>query len=165
MKMKKTGRIVRRGMPALAVLMFLVPTLSAYDSASGQSSRDQHESYKNYAKTEPISNRRFTFQFTFENGRTASATQLEGGLIRVESTKNSTILGLTPLVSEDGSVQIKVFKVEPIRHLNSLIGESLSEIETLDLHQDEARISSGVFNFSVRLADHNLLELSEKKTL
>lgn len=144
--MKDSCSVTRRGISTLAVLFFLFPSMAAYDSASGQHSGEPPESYKTYAKTEPISNRRLTFQLQFEGGQVAYVTQLEGALIRVESTKDETIMGLTPLFSDDGNVQIKLFKIEQIKHQDSVIGESLSEIENLAIHGDETRISNGGFS-------------------
>jgi hypothetical protein len=165
MKMKKPGNIFRRGLSSLAVLLFLFPPIAAYDSASSQNSEDPPESYKRYAKLEPISNRRITFQLRFQDGQVASATQLEGALIRVESTKDDTIMGLSPLISDDGKVQLKIFRVDPIRHRGSVIGEGLSEIDTLALYGEEARISNGVFSFGITLAGTDTWNTAEKKTL
>lgn len=163
--MKENGYFARAGVGAVAVLLMLFPTLIAHHSASDSGLDEQSASFKTHVRTQPVSNRRVSLQMVFDDGQVASATQLEGGLIRVESTIDNVVFGLTPLIADDGQVHVKVYRVNSIKHQGKSLGESLSEIETLVLNGDQARISNSAFNFSIRLADSDTSGATEKKTL
>jgi hypothetical protein len=81
----------------VVVLMFLVPSLmSAQDNSLSQP--DTPLPWSRQAKTIPISDKRISLRLTFPEGQTMVATQLEGGMIRIE--KDKAIFGLTPYITD-----------------------------------------------------------------
>lgn len=161
--MKQSRYFARITLGAAATVLLLFPAV-INRPVSGYADNSL-ASVNNPAQTKPISKRRITLQLKFDDGRVASATELEGGMIRVESIKDNLVFGLIPLIGDDGQVQVKVFQLDPIKHQGNQIGESLTEIETLAINDAETRISNRIFNFVIRLTRIAESGPTEKKTL
>jgi|SRR5437660_194387 len=85
----------------------------------------------NQARTEPISKDQIRLKIILDNGESVQATQLEGGMIRME-IEGRGIFGFTPIRrgQSDGVVAVKVFRITKVQKDGQVVGERIKELQT-----------------------------------
>lgn len=142
---KESSHFARIGMGIAAFMLLIFPTMITNYAAGSP--------FQPHATKMPISERCITLQVTFDDGEGVKSTKHEGGMIRVEYAKYGLILGLTPLITTDENVQVKIFIIHPIESKGKPMGEALSELDTVALDRQEARVSRDFLNFSIKLVN------------
>lgn len=90
-------------------------------------------------------------RLTFATGDSATVTQVEGGVIRVE--KEGKKLSITPYLRDHGQVELRVFQA-----VQRQGGETMEAVDTLMVDQRVTELKRGNLPFSVRVlnAEKNL---------
>jgi hypothetical protein len=84
-----------------------------------------------HVRTIPVSDRMITLKITGDDGHEVEASQLEGGLIRIEKASGA-IYGFSPLVRDSSNemMTIKVYRIG-VSEAGGVVGETLSEVNAL----------------------------------
>ena len=134
------------------------PQINYPDAISASAKQSDPLPMSEWAKTIPISNNQITLDFRIDNYRPITATQFEGGLIRVEKIGGG-IYGFAPYISDQasGTISIKVFQINQIRNSSEIVGESIKELHTLIAGKagDGAltSYSDSQLNFAIKVVD------------
>jgi hypothetical protein len=121
--------------------------------------------YSKQLKTTPITDSQITLKLTYSNGEVMEVSQVEGGMIRTRLLSGGPVMGLIPLIDENGQVQVRIFELDTIQHGEKALGETLSEFQSLTLDGREARVLNGNLDFSVALVGVDKKETCSKKKL
>lgn len=86
-----------------------------------------------HARTTPVSDKMITARITVDDDDDpVECAQLEGGLIRIEII-GKAVYGFSPVISDpaNGTVTIKVFRINSIINSGVVVSESLNEVHAL----------------------------------
>jgi hypothetical protein len=137
---------------ATALLCFAACVMSAtyaQDQSASQDIKEQTIPKERMARTIPNSKQVITLRFSLSDGNYIIAAQKDGGMIRIETA--ASILGFTPYKLSDGSVAVRVFRIEQIAKAGRLVGERMTEQATYGLADSQADFKSDGFSAMIEL--------------
>ena len=133
--MSNYKRITLRLLAPALMLAGFIPILGAQHIPPQVAQQEETLRADEEAITIPISDKKITLVFTVDGRETIQATQLEGGLIRMEKEGGSTY-GFTPYIADDGTIAVRVFNIYKIVKKGKLLGEGIREVETLQANRE-----------------------------
>ena len=128
--------------PVIVSLVFLtgpVSIKSAQDKTPELDSMSQVP-YDQQAKTIPVSDLLITLKLSVDDNGPILASQLDGGMIRIELLKKegSPVYGFSPYISDsvNGTISVRVFQISRIIKGGEFKGEGMKEMTTLDAYKE-----------------------------
>jgi hypothetical protein len=122
-----------RAIPAALFVVGLLFMTGAQSVTPRPRETNDAPAYDQQAYTVPISNTEITLEITVDGNPPIRATQLDGGLIRIEKI-GSTIYGFTPYITDrdTGEVAVRAFRIRRISTQGKVVGEGIKEIANIE---------------------------------
>ena len=103
------------------------------------------------ASTIPTSDELITLKITLSDGQTLTATEREGGMIRIE--KDGRIFGVTPHIHDKDNSVIKadIFRITTIKRGGTVVGESMAIVENVEVNKSFPRSTNSDPPFTLQV--------------